>query len=125
MGKNLCPRSSNDGKKVSEACPVTCGECSNKCEDDSSFLYNNKRSCEWIAEVQGRINKLCDKTSNDGKLVSEYCPSTCNACSRDNNNNDNDSDDSDDEDDEDDNTCEDDSSFLYNNKRSCQWIGER
>jgi len=46
--KKLCPRKSQ-GKKISESCPVTCGECSDNdnpgddCEDDASFFLEKQQ----------------------------------------------------------------------------------
>ena len=93
----ICPKTSQ-GSKVSESCPVACGECSGNnnptpsptddsndsdgtCEDDDSFRFKGKgfKNCEWIGEKASRIQKLCPKQS-EGQKVSEACAATCGAC---------------------------------------------
>merc|ERR1712157_19415 len=53
------------------------------CLDDSSFMFNGDpdKTCEWVKAK--KTEKRCNQTNNDGKLVKEYCPVTCNVCNND------------------------------------------
>jgi hypothetical protein len=48
-----------------------------KCSDDPSFLFKNKKNCKWVEKKQ--TNKRCNKKWKD-KKVSKWCPATCGYC---------------------------------------------
>jgi hypothetical protein len=94
--KNKYCSTVNNGHLVSDMCPVTCGACgptaptpttpsppTSSCVDDEDYeiitSLGKEKKCDWIAKKQVRKNKYCS-TVNNGHLVSDMCPVTCDVC---------------------------------------------
>lgn len=58
-----------------EACPDTCAPC----VDDATWheAGEESRDCEWVS---GNSDGRCDRVDEDGRLASEACVSSCDAC---------------------------------------------
>jgi len=77
LRKGLC-----DIIEIYQKCPEGCGRC---CRDDpdyfiyTSFIQNEIQNCSWISEDESRPGHWCNSVNN-GRLISDGCPVSCNAC---------------------------------------------
>jgi len=62
-----------------EGCPMTCGACTARCEDDASWYKRGgprSKSCAWVKRF---INR-CAVDGADGRKGYEACPFACGTC---------------------------------------------
>jgi len=71
---SLCEKNS-----VQDACPETCGLCSNSdCTDNENFTFKDKgktRNCKWVSKKKSRNKKFC----RNSKVKAE-CEKICGQC---------------------------------------------